>query len=107
MRMKLSLRSNNFKAVLQKSVVLAHILTLSPFLCAAEENSCRKEVGKKHAAKYVKQCKEISPATHPPCHDANPCSLIKDEIKRGCQYACETPGAKVPKFCDEYSSQSK
>ena len=66
---------------------------------ADEEISCRKELGKKAAAVLVKQCIEISPATHPPCNDQNACSLIKDEIKRGCELA-KTEGGDVPKFCD-------
>jgi len=66
---------------------------------ADEEVSCRKEVGKKAAAALVKQCLEISPATHPPCNDQNACSLIKDEIKRGCEMA-KTEGGTAPKFCD-------
>jgi hypothetical protein len=64
-----------------------------------EEVSCRKELGKKAAAVLVKQCLEISPATHPPCNDQNACSLIKDEIKRGCEMA-KTEGGTAPKFCD-------
>ncbi|CAG1020270.1 hypothetical protein DOJK_00223 [Patescibacteria group bacterium] len=69
---------------------------------ANEESSCRKEVGKKQAAVYVRQCIEISPATHPPCNDQNACSLIQDEIKRGCEYARNTEGGDVPAFCDDY-----
>jgi hypothetical protein len=65
-----------------------------------EEQSCREELGKKEAAIYVNQCLEISPATHPPCNDQNACSLIIDEIKRGCEFAKKTEGADVPKFCD-------
>lgn len=65
-----------------------------------EEISCREEIGKKAAAVYVRQCIEISPATHPPCNDQNACSLIIDEIKRGCEYARNTEGGDVPAFCD-------
>ena len=68
----------------------------------ADEVSCRKEVGKKKAAVYVRQCINISPATHPPCNDKNACSLIIDEIKRGCGLAKNTEGADVPKYCDKY-----
>lgn len=66
-----------------------------------EEISCRQELGKKKAAVYVKQCIEISPATHPPCNDQNACSLIKDEIKRGCEMAKQDmQGGDMPSFCD-------
>ena len=67
----------------------------------AEKLSCRKELGQKVASGYVEQCTQISPATHPPCNDLNPCSIIKDEIKRGCEFAKKTKGAVVPKFCED------
>ncbi|MGD9883842.1 MAG: hypothetical protein AB7U95_27390 [Reyranella sp.] len=40
----------------------------------------------------------MSPATRPPCNEANPCALIVDEIKRGC--ALLPSGA--PGFCKTY-----
>ena len=57
--------------------------------------SCRQERGAAAAAVLVKQCIQISPATHPPCHEANPCALILDEIARGCGMAA----APVPAYC--------
>jgi hypothetical protein len=72
-----------------------------------KEKSCRQEVGKKKAAVYVSQCIQVSPATHPPCNDANPCWMITDEIKRGCEYSKDTVGATVPKFCSKYLGKSK
>ncbi|UFN51034.1 hypothetical protein LPC08_10695 [Roseomonas sp. OT10] len=43
----------------------------------------------------MKQCIQVSPATRPPCNDANPCALILDEIARGCgMYP-----APVPAYC--------
>ena len=68
---------------------------------AEEEQSCRKEVGKKRAAVYVRQCIDISPATHPPCNDQNSCALIQDEIQRGCEMA-RTDGMDVPEYCADY-----
>lgn len=65
-----------------------------------EQISCRKELGKKKAAVYVRQCIQISPASHPPCNDLNPCSMIKDEIKRGCELGKSIQGGAVPRFCD-------
>ena len=82
------------------------VLTLLAFSITAvanasdEEVSCREEVGRQQAAVYVNQCIEISPATHPPCNAENACSLIIDEIKRGCDYAKNTEGGEVPSFCD-------
>ena len=64
-----------------------------------EAKSCREELGKKQAAVLVRQCLDISPATHPPCNDQNACSLIKDEIKRGCEFAKNTPAGDIPEFC--------
>lgn len=73
-------------------------------LAHAEEQSCRKEVGKKRAAVYVRQCIDISPATHPPCNDQNSCELIQDEIKRGCEMA-KNEGVEVPDYCADYLQQ--
>ncbi|MCA9720523.1 MAG: hypothetical protein KC468_38025 [Myxococcales bacterium] len=44
--------------------------------------SCAEERGAAAAAELVARCVQVSPATHPPCNAANPCSLIKDEIER-------------------------
>jgi hypothetical protein len=50
----------------------------------SEPPSCKSTAGEKMAAEYVKQCLEVTPATHPPCNAANSCELIQREIKRGC-----------------------
>jgi len=75
-------------------------------LASATDNemSCRKEVGQRMAAIYVRQCLEVSPATHPPCNDQNPCAMIKDEIKRGCEFFKDSQGndAQTPGFCNRY-----
>lgn len=70
---------------------------------AANHVFCSQEIGKDNASVYVNQCIQISPATHPPCNDQNSCAMIKDEIKRGCEFAKKTPGGVVPKFCDDNS----
>jgi hypothetical protein len=36
--------------------------------------------------------------THPPCNGQNSCSLIIDEIKRGCGLLQQN----IPTFCAEY-----
>jgi uncharacterized protein YecT (DUF1311 family) len=60
--------------------------------------SCLQSVGKTQANEYVRQCKQVSPATHPPCNVSNACSLITDEISRGCgMLASGAPG-----FCKAY-----
>lgn len=63
----------------------------------AAEESCEKAIGSKEAKKLVDQCLQVSPATHPPCNAANSCTLIKDEIQRG----CDLIGRDAPKFCAE------
>lgn len=53
--------------------------------CAsAGEQSCVVELGKKQSQALVGWCTNVSPATRPPCNAKNACSLIIDEIKRGC-----------------------
>jgi hypothetical protein len=78
-------------------MALAAGLLASPVALAANP-SCREPVGAERAARYVAQCIEVSPATRPPCNAANPCTLIVEEIKRGC--ALLTTGA--PDFCKGY-----
>jgi hypothetical protein len=87
---------------MMKYLIIALIVfSMAPIVNASDEEiSCREELGQKKAAVYVSQCIEISPATHPPCNDQNACSLIKDEIKRGCEFAKNTDGADVPNFCN-------
>jgi len=49
------------------------------------DKSCSDEIGEQKAARLVKQCLEVSPATHPPCNAWNPCELIEREIRRNCK----------------------
>jgi hypothetical protein len=85
-------------------VPLSLFLIASVTSAADSERSCRTEVGKRMAAVYVRQCLEVSPATHPPCNDQNPCAMIKAEIKRGCEFLKEPQGnaAQAPGFCNRY-----
>lgn len=46
--------------------------------------SCAAEIGAVAAARRVAICRDVSPATHPPCNAANSCALIEDEIARSC-----------------------
>ncbi len=62
-------------------------------------STCHEEVGHKEAATLVRQCLQISPATHPPCNAENPCALIKSEIVRGCEFARGIADANLPGFC--------
>ena len=36
------------------------------------------------AEALARQCRRVSPATHPPCNAANSCVMIRDEVARGC-----------------------
>jgi hypothetical protein len=62
------------------------------------ETSCLVSVGTKRSVELVKECVQVSPATHPPCNAQNACSLVVDEIKRGCGLL----GQDAPGFCAEY-----
>ena len=59
--------------------------------------SCEKTVGKQVAKELVRQCLQVSPATHLPCNAQNSCKLIEDEIQRGCVLL----GVNAPVFCGE------
>lgn len=67
----------------------------------APEKPCRDTAGAEKAKTLVQECLEVSPATHPPCNAANACSLIVDEIARGCAMIDRDP----PAFCAEYKSE--
>lgn len=46
--------------------------------------SCAAELGVGAAERRAKVCRNVSPATRPPCNVANSCAMIEDEIARGC-----------------------
>ena len=60
--------------------------------------SCLNAVGIERSRQLVNECLQVSPSTHPPCNAQNACSMIVDEIKRGCGLIQQ--GA--PGFCSEY-----
>ena len=62
---------------------------------------CSKSAGAAKADEYVRQCLEVSPATHPPCNAANACELIVDEIRRG----CASIDKNAPAFCADYADK--
>lgn len=51
---------------------------------SSELLSCNAEIGEAAAAKRVAICRDVSPATHPPCNAVNSCAMIEDEIARSC-----------------------
>ena len=73
---------------------------LAPQVSAAESTrgTCLNAVGIERSRQLVNECLQVSPSTHPPCNAQNACSMIVDEIKRGCGLIRE--GA--PGFCSEY-----
>src|SRR5262249_3917544 len=62
---------------------------------ASAQASCTSEVGAAKANEYVRHCRDVSPATRPPCNAANACSLILAEIRRGCAFLKED----APAYC--------
>ncbi|MBZ9861554.1 MULTISPECIES: lysozyme inhibitor LprI family protein [unclassified Mesorhizobium] len=62
---------------------------------------CVQSAGKAKSDQYVSQCVQVSPATHPPCNGQNACSMMIDEIKRGCaMIGNDNP----PAFCSAYKN---
>ena len=47
--------------------------------------ACRDEIGPVAAKRLAAQCRDASPATHPPCNAVNPCAMMRDEIERSCR----------------------
>jgi hypothetical protein len=73
-----------------------------PATAQASQNDtrpCVQSAGKAKSDQYVSQCVQVSPATHPPCNGQNACSMMIDEIKRGCaMIGNDNP----PAFCSTY-----
>jgi uncharacterized protein YecT (DUF1311 family) len=73
-----------------------------PALVPASQNDtrpCVQSAGKAKSDQYVSQCIQVSPATNPPCNGQNACSMMIDEIKRGCaMIGNDNP----PAFCSAY-----
>ena len=46
--------------------------------------SCVADIGSAAAQKRAAICRNVSPATRPPCNVANSCAMIEDEIARSC-----------------------
>jgi hypothetical protein len=62
---------------------------------APVSGSCATERDAAAVSALVEQCKQVSPATHAPCHGDNACAMIEAEIARGCGLL----GADAPAFC--------
>lgn len=81
-----------------RNAYLARLKQLGGASQAPAQLSCATSVGAQQAAVYVKQCTEVSTATHPPCNAGNACALIISEIRRGCALI----GRGAPAFCAAY-----
>jgi hypothetical protein len=46
---------------------------------------CAAETSLGAAEEMVRICRDVSPATHPPCNIENSCATIRNEINRGCR----------------------
>ena len=73
---------------------------LAPQVSAAQSTrgTCLNAVGIERSRQLVNECLQVSPSTHPPCNAQNACSMIVDEIKRGCALI----GQGAPGFCGLY-----
>lgn len=70
---------------------------MRPVRVPAGETPCRSEIGEAAATRLVQRCRNVSPATRPPCNAANPCALIREHIA----WACDKwgPGETRPEVC--------
>jgi hypothetical protein len=65
---------------------------------ASTTGTCLNAVGIERSRQLANECLQVSISTHPPCNAQNACSLIVNEIKRGCAQI----GQGAPGFCAEY-----
>lgn len=82
-----------------KNLLLTTLLLTSFSAFADDSQSCLKSIGKKDSETLVKWCVNVSPATHPPCNNLNSCSLIADEIRRGCSFLIKDNFKPMPFYC--------
>ena len=51
---------------------------------AAAPLACSADIGAAAAERLARTCRNVSPATRPPCNVANSCAIMQDEIARSC-----------------------
>jgi hypothetical protein len=83
-----------------KSILFSALLLTAAGVSASAQ-SCGQTAGTATAQELVRQCMQVSEATHPPCNVTNPCDLMVDEIKRNCAMRQDARIA-VPSFCNQY-----
>jgi hypothetical protein len=81
--------------------ILCGALLLCAMSSAVLAQTCRQSAGDARARELVRQCRQISEATRPPCHVDNPCALMEDEIRRSCTQRRAARSA-TPSFCARY-----
>ena len=81
---------------MRAALMLLAAMALSEPASGAEK-SCKAEVGHKTAMTYVNDCRMMSPATHPPCNEMNPCWMMWNEVVRSCDM-----GVSDAKMCKKY-----
>jgi hypothetical protein len=82
--------------VLRKSLPFL-LAVLACSASSAADMSCAQQMGQQRATLLAQQCRQVSPATHPPCNAANSCAMIIDEFERGCNMLAGE--SNQPKFC--------
>jgi hypothetical protein len=81
--------------------ILFSALLLAAAEMSALAQSCGQTAGIAKAQELVRQCMQVSEATHPPCNATNPCDMMIDEIKRNCTMR-QNSRIAVPSFCNQY-----
>lgn len=80
-----------------KPLFLCLLMAVASFSASAADMSCAQQLGQQRATLMAQQCRQVSPATHPPCNAANSCAMVIDELERGCKMM--TDQSPVTKFC--------
>ncbi|CDX56372.1 conserved exported hypothetical protein [Mesorhizobium plurifarium] len=95
-------QSGGDAAPTKNAPVTAKTAPAKPAPAQASQNDtrpCVQSAGKAKSDQYVSQCIQVSPATNPPCNGQNACSMMIDEIKRGCAMIGKD---NPPGFCSAY-----
>ena len=92
------LRSELHQVAQAYGITEPYLAPQGPAAALSTKGTCLNAVGVTRSRQLVNECLQVSPATHPPCNAQNACSMIVDEIKRGCGLI----GQGAPGFCAEY-----
>lgn len=88
-----------------KMLLLCLLAALTCSSSSAAEPSCAQQMGLQRATLLAQQCRQVSPATRPPCNAANSCAMIIDEVTRSCELLGEkSEGIKVCNNIDRAGS---